>query len=340
MERLKCAVVGTGIFGEIHCDVLAGYERAELVTICDMNEARAKKVAADCKTAYTTDFKQVAANKDIDAVLIATPDFAHRDVAMAMIEAGKNVMVEKPLATSVAEAEEIVGAARKQGITLMTDFHNRFNPPFVITKERIDGGELGKLMMINTKLSDKISVPVDWFSWSGKSGPQWFLFPHIVDLCCWLNGGFPKTVYARGAKEVLPSKGVDCYDVVSAMLDFGGSYAVVETSWILPDTWTSLVEFVVDIQTSAGKVHIDLSSPNFLVASDTKKYLEVPIYFGHTPIHGQKYGFFSLPTRHFVDCVLDKKTPIISPADGLNNVKVIAAIMKSVEEGKAIPVDL
>ncbi|MCL5674705.1 MAG: Gfo/Idh/MocA family oxidoreductase [Candidatus Omnitrophica bacterium] len=338
MKKVKCAVVGAGIFGEIHCDTYANYEWAELIAICDLNETKGKELAEKYKTSYIRDYREIAKNREIEAVSVVTPDFAHKDISVEMLRSGKNVLVEKPMATKVDEAEEMVDTAQKTGVLLMTDFHNRFNPPIVSVKEKLEKGDMGEIIMMSIKLSDKISVPLKWFSWSGKSGPQWFLFPHIVDLACWLTKAFPRSVYARGIKKVLKSNGLDIYDVVSATLDFGNSFATLETSWIIPDNWPSLVEFIVDLQTSKGKAHMDVNNQGIMVCSELKNTFERPAYTVHSPVYNHTFGYASLPIKHFVDCAREKKEPIIKLADGLNNVKIISAIEKSIDEEKIIKI--
>lgn len=334
MEKVKCAVIGAGIFGEIHCQAYSAYGKSELSVVCDLNEKRGRKMARLYGARYVKDYKEIAREKDINIVSVATPDFAHKDPAVAMLKAGKNVLVEKPMATKSGDAEKIAEAARKSGVKLMTDFHNRFNPPFVITKERLENNELGDIVSMYASMGDKLSVPLKWFKWSGESGPHWFLFPHLIDLLCWFRGSFPVSVFARGVKNVLKKKGVDCYDAVSAVLDFGDSYAVVETSWIIPEQWTTLIEFRVGLQTTSGKVNIMAEDQGVKIASDKKKYLDIPFFTGNSYVHGQNFGFIQPPIRHFVDCVVNDTPPLISPGEGVKNVKIIEAVEKSVKTGK------
>ncbi len=340
MNKIKCAVVGAGIFGEIHCDTYANYPDAQLVAICDLNEKKGKELAKKYNTSYIKDYKEIAKNKEIDAVSVVTPDFAHKNITIEMLLSGKNVLVEKPMATKVEEAEEMVNTAKKMGLILMTDFHNRFNPPIVSIKEKIEKGDLGEIIMMSTKLSDKISVPLKWFSWSGQSGPQWFLFPHIVDLVCWFTKDFPKSVYAKGIKKVLKNNGLDIYDVISATLDFGNSFSILETSWIIPDNWPSLVEFVVDLQTSKGKVHMDINNQGIMVCSELNNTLERPAYTVNSSVYNHTFGYASLPIKYFIDCLKEKKEPLIKLEDGLNNVKIICAIEKSIEEERIIKIEI
>lgn len=338
MRKVKCAVVGTGIFGELHVETYASYDKADLLLICDSNEERAKKVSKKYNVKYTLDYKEVAENEEIEAVSVATPDFAHRDIVVEMLQKGKHVLVEKPMATNVKDAEIMLGAAKESGKILMIDFHNRFNPAFIQTKERFDNGDFGDIGMIYTRMSDAISVPLKWFSWSDKSGPQWFLFPHIVDLVTWISGEKVKKVYGIGKKEVLKSHGLDIYDTVTGILDFGKFYATVETSWIIPEVWTSICDFYFKLEGSKGRVEADFGDMGLKIASDVKKKMEIPLYTGYIPTYGKLQGFQPLPIMYFIDCILENKKPFITPEEGLENVKIISSIIKSVETGKVVEI--
>lgn len=338
MERVKCGVIGTGIFGEIHVHTYKTYDKAELVMICDVNEKRAKQISKKYKVPYTTDYKEIVKNSEIKAVSVATPDFLHKEIVVELAKAGKDILVEKPMATSIKDAEEMVKTAEKYGVILMTDFHNRFNPVFVEAYERIKNGEIGKFGMVYTRLSDRIDVPLKWFSWSGKSGPHWFLFPHIVDIIVWLSGKLPKEVYGIGKKGILKEKGVDTYDVVTGILNFDDFYAVVETSWIIPESWPSIVDFYFKIEGSDGRIEINFENPGFKSASDVKKSMEIPFYTGYKVVDGKPFGFASLPIMHFIDCIYENKKPLISPEDGLNNVKIIQTIIDSIKEKKPLKI--
>ena len=336
MKRIKCAVIGTGIFGEIHVHTYKTYSRSELVKICDINEKRAKEISKKYDVEYTTDFKEIAKDNEIQAVSVATPDFAHKDIVVEMLKTGKNVLVEKPMATNSKDAEIMLNEAKKNKKILMTDFHNRFNPYFIQIKENFDKGEIGNISFIYTRLSDRIDVPLKWFTWSGKSGPHWFLFPHTVDLVCWFSKRLPEKIYAVGKKGVLSNYGIDTYDNVTAILDFDNFYATVETSWILPQSWPSIVDFYFKIEGSKGKLEVDLNESVCKISSDIKKETNFPMIVGYLPIDGKPFGFASLSIQHFIDCIYENKKPVISPEDGLNNVRIIEKIVESVEKKEIV----
>ncbi|MFN4227007.1 MAG: Gfo/Idh/MocA family protein [Candidatus Ratteibacteria bacterium] len=336
MEKVKCAVIGTGIFGEIHVHTYKTYEKAELVKICDINEKRAKEISEKYNVRYTKDYKEIAEDKEIQAVSVATPDFAHKDIVCEMLKKGKNVLVEKPMATSLKDAEEMVKQSNLSKKILMTDFHNRFNPYFVNLKESFDKGEVGEISFIYSRLSDRIDVPLKWFTWSGKSGPHWFLFPHIVDLVIWFSKSLPKKIYAVGKKGVLSSYGVDTYDSVTAVLDFGKFYATLETSWIIPESWPALVDFYFKLEGSKGRLVCDFNESINKISSDIKNQTLFPFLPGYTPVDNKPFGFASLPIQHFIDCIYENKQPIIKPEDGLINVKIIEKMIESIEKEEII----
>ncbi|MCM8803713.1 MAG: Gfo/Idh/MocA family oxidoreductase [Candidatus Omnitrophica bacterium] len=336
MKKVKCAVVGVGIFGEIHVHTYKTYLKSELVKICDINEERAKEMSKKYSVKYTTDYKEIAEDKEIEAVSVATPDFVHKDIVIEMLKNGKNVLVEKPMATSVKDAESMVNEAKKHNKILMTDFHNRFNPYFVQIKENFDKGEVGDISFIYTRLSDRIDVPLKWFTWSGKSGPHWFLFPHTVDLICWFANSLPEKIFAIGKKGVLSSYKVDTYDSVTAILDFGKFYATTETSWIIPESWPSIVDFYFKLEGSKGRLIVDFNEFTCKISSDIKKEIFFPFIPGYISIDKKPFGFASLPIQHFIDSIYENKKPIISPEDGLNNVKIIEKIVESIEKEKIV----
>jgi predicted dehydrogenase len=334
MGMLNTGLVGCGIFGDVIADSLAGYHKCRLVSVCDLDEGRAKKLATKFGCDYTTSLADIAADERIRAVAVATPDFAHRDICVALAEAGKHIIVEKPLATSVADAEAIVAAVRKAGVTCMVDFHNRYHPALAAVKDKLTSGEIGSPQAILIRLSDRLEVATKWFDWASKSGPEWFLGSHVVDLACWLFGEDPLRVFADGRKDVLAARGIDCYDTVQMHLSFPSGMATLESSWIMPQTWPMVCDFTVSVQATAGRADANLTSHGATVAGGER--LEYPMILAKTDVAGQDFGFFKLPVRAFVDAVLAGEPAPIDVADGLKNVKIIAAALRSIEERQVV----
>ena len=141
MGRIGCAVIGFGVMGELHARVYASSPGTELIGVCDLKKSRAQEIArAYGARIYETDYKKLLERTDVKVVSIVTPDFAHTEIARDSANAGKHILVEKPLATSVDECEEIISVAKKNKVKLMLDFHNHWNPSFFLAQQAIEKG--------------------------------------------------------------------------------------------------------------------------------------------------------------------------------------------------------
>ena len=206
MDRVGFGVIGAGLFGENHALVYSRLPGVELVAVCDQNEARAREVAEryGARTHYT-DYAQLLAEPDIEAVSIATPDFAHAEIALAAAQAGKHILCEKPLATTVEEAQAIVDAAARAGVKLMVDFHNRVNPPFVAARDSVRNGAIGTPAYGYARLSNTTFVPLEMLSWADRSSALWFLGSHAVDIMRFILNDTVVRVHAVSRSGILRS---------------------------------------------------------------------------------------------------------------------------------------
>ena len=187
MAKKKFALIGAGLFGEMHARAYTTHPEAELAVVCDLNEGRGKEIAGKYGgVRFTTDWREVAADSSVDAASVATPDFAHTEIVVGLAKAGKHVLVEKPLATTVAECEQMVAAAGRAGVKLMVDYHNRWNPVFHEAHRRIRSGEIGSPRFVYYRLSNTTFVPLKMLSWASKSSVLWFLGSHAKMYQVWL----------------------------------------------------------------------------------------------------------------------------------------------------------
>ena len=136
---VRVGIVGAGLWGGNHAMALKDHPGCTLAVICDQVAGRAQTIADKCGCAWTTNVDEVAAS-DVDAVTVATPDHLHAAPVLALLGAGKHVLVEKPLATTVAEAQAMVDAAERAGRSLMVDFHARWHPLYMGAKGYVERG--------------------------------------------------------------------------------------------------------------------------------------------------------------------------------------------------------
>ncbi|HUT35507.1 MAG TPA: Gfo/Idh/MocA family oxidoreductase [Planctomycetota bacterium] len=337
MKSLNTAVVGCGLFGENHVRAYAQHPRARCVAVYDLNRNRAKEIARKYGAKAVRTLDAIAGDRAIQAVSIATPDFAHTDTALKLLAAGKHLLIEKPITTSTAEARRILAAAKKARRTVMVDFHNHWNPPFLALKQRIEAGELGTPVMGYIRLSNPLSVPFGMLSWAGKSGPHWFLLPHAVDLMRWLIGrqkALRVTAHAR--RTILKKKGADTYDAIQATVVFEDCFATFETCWILPKSWPTLIDFQMSLVGSKSTAQVNCTEQGLRVAGPQR--FETPFTAGLLDAFGVPHGFVVMPIYHFVDCILDGKQPVVTAADGLAATQIIEAMVRSIEEQRTVEI--
>ena len=150
---------------------------------------------------------------------VATPDFAHHAPVRALLDAGADVLCEKPLTTDLAQARDLLAPPSVRR-TLSVNLSNRWRPPLFWVKEAFKSGRMGRPVQAYYRLSDTIHVPTGMLSWAGRSGPHWSLFPHSYDLVRWWFGKSANEVYARGRKELLAARGIDAWDAIQALVGF------------------------------------------------------------------------------------------------------------------------
>ncbi len=340
MDKTGFGVVGTGIFGENHALVYSRLPEAELVAVCDVSAERARAIAEKYGArAWYTDYEQLLKHPDIQAVSVATPDFAHRDIAVAAAQAGKHILCEKPLATNVKDAQDIVDAARKAGVKLMVAYHNRVSPPFVAAKQSIDAGEIGKPAYGYIRLSNTTWVPTEMLTWGSKSSALWFLGSHTIDMMHYLLQDRVRRVYAVDRTGILQGMGVQTEDFHVAIAEFEkGTVVTFENAWILPRSHPMVYEFRMELLGSQGALYVNASHHGAIEKHVGNK----PTYgdvFGTTPTSRYRIGGFNLEAiARFVDAVVYNEPVLATGEEGLAAVRVAAAIEESAATGR--PVDL
>jgi predicted dehydrogenase len=333
-------VIGAGILGEEHSLVFSHTPGAELVAVCDTNAERAKAVAAKYGARHWyTDYQELLKNPDIQAVSVATPDFAHRDITLAAVQAGKDVLVEKPLATSLKEAEEIAAAVRAAGIKFMVDYQNRVNPPFAAAKQGLEAGEIGRPAYGYIRLSNTTWVPMEMLTWGARSSSLWFLGIHCIDVMRWLLGDEVRRVYGVTRSGILRDLGVDTQDFHVALAEFrNGTVVTFENAWILPRSQPVVYDFKLELLGSQGQININTSHHAAL-----EKHVDGKLVYGDilgtVPTGPRRLGgFVKEAITQFVDAVLYDLPVLASVDDGLAGVRVADAIERSEASGQ--PVDL
>lgn len=338
MDTIGFGIIGTGLWGGLHGAVYHSAPGAELLGVADIIEDRARAMATQYGAKPYTDYRELLADDRIRAVSIVTPDFAHAEIAAAAAEAGKDILCEKPLATTVEECEQIIAAADRAGVKLMVDFHARWSPPFYRAWEAIQGGEIGPPQHVYYRLNDRIFVPTEMLSWAAKSNVMWFIGSHAIDTLRWLLDDEVTQVFAVSGSRVLKEMGIDTPDYYQSTLTFrSGATALLENSWIMPNTLPNIIDLKALITGTQGAIYLD-PSHNRAVERYTQNQADYPDYLIMPTIYGEQKGFAAESIRHFIECVIHNHPPCVTGRDGLIVTQVICAIQESVRAG--VPVTI
>ncbi|HEX4768333.1 MAG TPA: Gfo/Idh/MocA family oxidoreductase [Lichenihabitans sp.] len=336
--RARFGVVGAGLWGSFHCKTLNAIAAAELVAVCDLDPARAAQMQQQFGPRKVhTDYRALVEDPDIDAVTVATPDFAHADIVLAAIAAGKHVMSEKPLATTLREAEAIAEAAARKGVKVMVDFHNRVNPAVHALRESIAAGEIGKPLHASARLSNTLFVPLELLSWAARSSALWFLGSHAVDALRFTLQAEIVRVQALRRRGHLASLGVDTDDVHLSLLEFDNDVvATLENSWVLPRDLPLVFDFRAEIVGEAGAIQID-TAQNGTFRKYAGQGLRTADMLGLTPAAGGRLGgFVTEAIARFVDAVTTDAPLLADAQDGLAVTRVLVAIEEAAKTGRAV----
>lgn len=336
MSKPGFALIGAGTFGERHAQAYSRHPFVDFVAVCDVNGARAQEIAERYGVRrHTSDYRELLTDPEITAVSIATPDHLHREVAVAFANAGKHLLVEKPLATTVEDAQAINDAAKRNHVTLMVDFHNRVNPPIVSARDAIRRGDIGTPSYAYARLSNTTFVATQMLKWASDSSALWFLASHMVDIVCWLLDDEVKRVYAVSRAGILRELGVNTADFHVATLEFKrGAVAVFEHAWILPRTLPTVKDFKLEILGSAGAINVDGSHNRTLEVYTSEKAAFLDVLAPPTGVH--LTGFVLDSIAYFIDAVTQGKPVLATGAEGIAVTRILCAIEESAAQGKIV----
>ncbi len=238
------------------------------------------------------------------AVLVATPDHFHTEVALAAIERGLDLVVQKPLCLKVADAHAIAGAARRNGIYVTTDYHKRHDPAIRGARYRFRRGDLGQMLHGHAWIEEKREMPLKNFKlWAVQSSPFEYVGVHYVDAYHFITGLKPRRVAAFGQKKFLPGHGLDAFDAVQATIEWDdGSAFWIQTAWVLPQSNSALTNQGLHLLGTEGEYWADHKDRNCRFVTERGGYEDYnPNFFkafdswqGGSEVDYQGYGYRSL----------------------------------------------
>ncbi len=330
--EVQLAVVGVGGWGTNVLRSFAGAAQCKVACICDTHPHRlAQHQQRYPQTRATDNYQSILQDDQLDAVAIVTPPALHYPMARDALVAGKHVFVEKPLALSAHDAQDLVQIARRQDRKLMVGHLLEYHPAVDLMKREIDRGELGQIYYMYCQ---RLNLGVV----RQNENSFWSLAPHDISIILYLFGMEPDRVTASGACFL--QDGIE--DVVFATLHFpDGRVAQIHVSWLDPHKARAMVVvgarkmLVIDDMQPTKKVRIFDKGANLqLGARSAAGAISVRHGDIHIP-HVSDRPPLDIETQHFVDCILDDATPRSDGQDGLRVVRVLEQVERQLHGSAA-----
>ncbi|NLC68883.1 MAG: Gfo/Idh/MocA family oxidoreductase [Clostridiaceae bacterium] len=342
--KLGIGIIGAGnIAQNAHIPSYLRQKNVEIIGICDMNEARTREVADRYNIKYVAqDFNQLLSIDEIDAVSICTSNDVHHPAAVAAANAGKHILCEKPMAMTVAEAESMMNAAKRNNIIFMMGFVNRFRADTNVIKAFSNAGKFGEIYAGKVCWLRRRGTPLGWFTNLSKSGggPVIDIGVHIIDLAWYLMGKpNPTRVSAVTYSKIgnYQTKGVSRWvaldtenlvfeteDSASGLIRFdNGASLLFEVSWAINAKDTGMYVQVFGSKAGARTNPLEIygEEENYLVDSH-------PIVKDENAFDNQ--------VEHFINCIKEGRQPICPAEDGYLVQKILNGIYDSAKLGKEI----
>ena len=341
MENIRIGIIGLGAMGAKHLSVYSSLPDVTVVGISDFNEALCRSLSGKYGgIPYYTDYRKMLDEQKPEAVAIAVPDAAHYKPVMDCLAADCHVLIEKPLAVTLADADEMIGYAAKQNKILMVNFSHRWVASYFNANKISKSGDLGNIVMVYAKKNDPISVIKTW-PWLKDSSPSAFLSSHDIDLVRWFMGCEVKSVFARGHKSILRKKlGYEnTWDCIQASVEFENSaIAVFESSFVYPSGFPTCTDSYIQLNFEDGVIRIPRLSEGLEIA--TEDGFELPKLGIAVDFDGEIYGAFRMAGEHFIQCIRNGETPLTSGKNARQVAEIVEAIHRSLDTGRVISLPL
>jgi predicted dehydrogenase len=331
MEKVRIGIVGLGWVSQVvHLPILTRLPEADIVAVCDRDRSRAKLVAEKfgIRRSYT-DLDQMLANEGLSAAIIATSTDAHRDATLAVLKAGCDVLVEKPIARHYTEAVEMADSARVSKKKLMVGMNHRFRPDTMLLRSLIEAKELGKLFYVRVGWLRKRRTDSTWAMQKEKSGGGVFVDLGIMmlDLAFWLLG-YPEVRRVTAVNFYLKTKQVEDTTIATITLN---NEAVIN----IEVSWSTIVEddmYYCDVYGSDGSARMH----PLRVFKEVRGNLVNIAPAKSEPVGHLFKRSYENELRHFLGAVRDLHPVISTAEEAVHRMRIVDAVYRSARTGKEV----
>ena len=341
MAKLRFGLIGCGKIAKRHANLLGKgeIEGAELQAVCDFEKARADAFAKEYGVKAYYDLKEMASADQVDAVSVLTPSGLHANNIKELAEFGKPIVVEKPMALQLSDADEVIEACDRYGVKIFVVKQNRFNAPIMHLRKAVDEDRFGKLVLGTVRL--RWCRPQAYYdeapwrgTWQHDGGVLTNQASHHIDLLVWMMG----EVESVFAKATCALADIEAEDTAVVTLKFrNGAWGIIEATTA---TRPKDLEGSLSVMGEKGSVVVGGFAADRLETwqfEDSVPEDEV-VFEAHGSNPKHPYGYaHKLYYEHVVDCITNDKRQLVDGLSGRRSLELISAIYESVETGKEIP---
>jgi predicted dehydrogenase len=355
-KELGIAVVGSGRIGGLRARLASEHPAVRFLAVADSDPARARDLAQKTGAQFhSNDNAAVIARPEVNTVIVSTSEGAHVEPILQAIELGKPVLVEKPIALTVADADRIIRAAEKAGVGVHVGYSRRYKERYLIAKEQIEQGRLGRLVGGAARVFNLRSQATAILKRNPDATPVVDALTYYVDLMGWLMKGQPvREVFARGQKGVLKESGFDTDDLSYAIVTYAdGAVVNLGIAYSLPDQYPSRGHAArVEVLGTGGVLILDDDHTDQLMYSEKG----IPhVYLPDQPVNmvflqsgtpgdwalGDFWGPVAAETRAWLDHLAVGKPCVLATArEARATLEVTLAIEHSAATGKPVTLPL
>ena len=311
LDGINVAVIGCGSWGRNHIRVYNDLEKATLIAIADISEKATIEFKERYSIEWYTEPEKIFKRKDIDAISICTPTTTHADLAIQAIEAGKHVLIEKPMTNTIREAKYLINAARKHGVHLTVGFVERFNPAVTKAMNVISEGEIGDIILAHTRRVSRRPNRI------GDVGVIKDLAIHDIDIIHHLFKAEEKTVFSSAG---CIANDFEDYANILVCYDDNKS-AFIESNWLTPRKIRTL-----HITGTEGIIYIEYTSQKIVI--ENQKWMYQPFLNHCEPLFRE--------LESFVNSILIDAPPEVTGEDGLRALEISEAALLSAKSGRTV----
>jgi inositol 2-dehydrogenase len=329
---IRIGLIGAGRMGKVFAHTLAfTVSEVELLAVADIDPQTSQEVAARYGAKYHyTDYHELLQRDDLDAVVVVTPTNTHAEVIQAAAASGKHIFSEKPLAQSLDLCDQAIAAVEKAGVKLQLGFMRRFDPAYVMAKQKIDEGVIGKPVMFRSTGRDPWRTSLEFARRENSGGLIMDMGVHDFDLARWLMGSEVTRVQSEGACLVYPEL-KEVGDIDNAMINLkyaNGAIGNIDLS--------RNAVYGYDIRTevlgSEGGLLIGK-----LQQTATLVMTRQGVTHDTVPYFMERFGeAYAAEIRSFVTCILEDRTPLVTGQDARKATAIGIAATRSLDENRPV----